>query len=221
MLIRYTVKKLLHDITLDVKRPNAHWEQANEISLNYPWPKYPYQPEVKIKAMYSAQFLYVRFDVMENAIQSTSTKINDFVHIDSCVEFFCAPDPHRTDLYYNLEMNCCGNILMAYGPDRRLGQRIFVPAEALEKIESSRSVLGLTKSMSADDKSWQLEVKVPWSVFQSKSNTLVPTSRTVWKGNFYKCGDKLPKPHYGCWAKIDLPKPDFHRPEFFGEIIFE
>jgi hypothetical protein len=221
MLPRYTVKKILHDFTLNVNQPNEHWARANEISLSYHWAKYPYQPEVKIKALYSNQFLYLKFDVSEDAIQSTATKINDFVYIDSCVEFFCAPDSNRTDLYYNLEMNCCGNVFMAYGPDRRLGERIFVPEKALEKVLSSRSIVGSTKKISAEDKNWKMEVKIPWSVYQTKSHTAVPTSQTIWKGNFYKCGDKLPKLHYGSWTKIELPKPDFHRPEFFGEILFE
>ena len=38
------------------------------------------------------------------------------------------------------------------------------------------------------------------------------------RANFYKCGDETETPHYGAWNFIDLPSPDFHRPEFFGEI---
>ena len=37
----------------------------------------------------------------------------------------------------------------------------------------------------------------------------------------YKCGDKLQTPHFLSWAPIDLPKPKFHCPEFFGELVFE
>ena len=40
------------------------------------------------------------------------------------------------------------------------------------------------------------------------------------KGNFYKCGDKCAQPHFLSWAPIDLPEPNFHCPEFFGEITF-
>ncbi len=38
--------------------------------------------------------------------------------------------------------------------------------------------------------------------------------------NFYKCGDETAVPHYGAWSPIDTPQPDFHRPEFFGEVVF-
>ena len=40
------------------------------------------------------------------------------------------------------------------------------------------------------------------------------------RGNFYKCGDRLPVPHYLSWAPIGTPKPDFHRPEYFDRLIF-
>jgi hypothetical protein len=27
-------------------------------------------------------------------------------------------------------------------------------------------------------------------------------------------------PHYLSWNRIDIPQPDFHRPDFFGELKF-
>ena len=41
------------------------------------------------------------------------------------------------------------------------------------------------------------------------------------KGNFYKCGDHLSVPHFLSFAPIGVPKPDFHRPEFFCTLEFE
>lgn len=41
------------------------------------------------------------------------------------------------------------------------------------------------------------------------------------RANFYKCGDALKKPHFLSWSPINIEKPDFHRPDFFGEITFE
>ncbi len=39
------------------------------------------------------------------------------------------------------------------------------------------------------------------------------------RANFYKCGDETEFPHYGAWSLRD-GGPDFHRPEFFGSIVF-
>ena len=43
----------------------------------------------------------------------------------------------------------------------------------------------------------------------------------VIKGNFYKCGDETPRPHFGAWSPIENPTPDFHRPEFFGDLVID
>src|SRR3546814_9695772 len=40
-------------------------------------------------------------------------------------------------------------------------------------------------------------------------------------GNFYKCGDDLPEPHYVAWNPIDNPTPNFHLPQYFGELRSE
>ena len=42
---------------------------------------------------------------------------------------------------------------------------------------------------------------------------------TVIRANFYKCGDKMQYQHYGMWNEYHVEKPDFHRPEYFGEIV--
>ncbi|MBR3471266.1 MAG: hypothetical protein IKH22_01600, partial [Prevotella sp.] len=36
----------------------------------------------------------------------------------------------------------------------------------------------------------------------------------------YKCGDCLSVPHYLSLFPITTERPDFHRPEFFQDIVF-
>ena len=40
------------------------------------------------------------------------------------------------------------------------------------------------------------------------------------RANFYKCADKSAHPHFLAWNRVDTPAPDFHRPDFFGELTF-
>ena len=40
------------------------------------------------------------------------------------------------------------------------------------------------------------------------------------RANFYKCADRTAHPHFLAWNRVDAPAPDFHRPDFFGELIF-
>ena len=66
---------------------------------------------------------------------------------------------------------------------------------------------------------WQLSEIIPVSaLFLHKIESLDGMQMTA---NFYKCGDLLTKPHFLSWSPIDLEKPMFHCPEFFGRILFE
>jgi hypothetical protein len=59
---------------------------------------------------------------------------------------------------------------------------------------------------------------IPLSIFTHHPN-LSLKGKTC-NANFYKCGDKLAEPHFIAWSNIDTPKPDFHRPDFFGQVFF-
>ena len=67
---------------------------------------------------------------------------------------------------------------------------------------------------------WTLEYRVPLALFKSLYGEEVRPGRRA-AANFYKCGDETEVPHYGAWSPVGTPAPDFHRPEFFGEIVFE
>ena len=51
-------------------------------------------------------------------------------------------------------------------------------------------------------------------------NSIIVDGKEI-RANFYKCGDELDKPHYLSWNPINLEKPNFHCPEFFGTLFFE
>ena len=48
---------------------------------------------------------------------------------------------------------------------------------------------------------------------------MTPHSGLRLRGNFYSCGDLSPAPYYAAWSEVDTGTPDFHRPEYFGELL--
>ena len=71
----------------------------------------------------------------------------------------------------------------------------------------------------AGDNRWSLTLAIP-------PQALFRHALTDWSGlkarmNLYKSGDNLSHPHFLSWRPIRTEKPDFHRPEFFGEVTFE
>ena len=61
---------------------------------------------------------------------------------------------------------------------------------------------------------WSLELEIPFALICGEG--VCPTRLLA---NFYKCGDKTAVPHFLSWNPVEVPSPDFHRPEFFGELI--
>jgi hypothetical protein len=52
-------------------------------------------------------------------------------------------------------------------------------------------------------------------------NKIQTLSGETCRGNFFKCGDDLPEPHFVAWNNVNAPSPNFHVPECFGEILFD
>ena len=64
---------------------------------------------------------------------------------------------------------------------------------------------------------WKLTVEIPLFLIG-----VVPANLPeAIKANFYKCADETTTPHYLSWSLIATTEPDFHCPEYFGELVFE
>ncbi|MBQ3121587.1 MAG: hypothetical protein IJC08_03205, partial [Bacteroidaceae bacterium] len=136
------------------------------------------------------------------------------VWTDPCVEMFIAPD---SDTYYNFECTCIGKMLGACHATAKETERM--PLDTLATIKRIPT-LGIDNfDLREGENSWSIIEIIP-------ATTLFNHKIESWDGkrmraNFYKCGDNLPTPHFLSWNKIDYPRPNFHLPEYFGEIQFE
>jgi Carbohydrate-binding family 9 len=177
-----------------------------------PWQStFPYKPKVNFTIAHADGFIFLKFNVAEKAIRAVNSDINGAVYEDSCVEFFVNFDEKG---YYNIECNCIGTMLMGFGPVRNNRERL--PADVINKITFHSTMLKNTKDNTID---WAMTLAIPLSVFIHHLN--LSLAGKTGHANFYKCGDKLPEPHYLTWSNIDFVKPNFHLPEFFGDLVFE
>jgi len=174
---------------------------------------YPADVEACFGIAFNSENLFIRYLVRESNIKAVYRRCNDPVHEDSCVEFFISFEPGK---YYNLEFNCIGTIHGQYGTDRE--SRADLGDELLGSILVQPS-LGPNRIIIEDRPTeWSLDVVIPVSVFGYSQLTTFHGKSAY--GNFYKCGDKQARPHYLSWNPVNSEKPDFHRPEYFGEIKF-
>lgn len=159
--------------------------------------------------------IYLTYFVKEEQVRAVNTEFNSPVWEDSCVEFFFSP-PGVGDSYYNFEFNAIGAVLGAFGKNRY--ERNPLQPSTLEKIEVIPS-LGRNPLGSIDKPTrWNLWVKIPVSVLTFSH--IEDLSELDAHGNFYKCGDLLDHPHYLSWKPVLSPDPDFHLPNYFGQLSF-
>ena len=191
--------------------------ECNRINLKeINWPNdYPYKPEVYFRIAYNEHHLFLKFDVQENEFRATEIAPCAPVWEDSCVEFFIQPENDKG--YYNIEINAIGTVLGAYGSSRN--ERITIPHELDDTILRDSTIKFNNENPDEAYYQWSLTAKIPYSIFFK--HQFRPKSGTTIRGNFHKCGNKLPLPHFVTWHPVKTPKPDFHRPEHFGTLIFK
>jgi hypothetical protein len=179
------------------------------------WKTYPYAPEVAVKIAHTPSHLLLQYHVREKSIRAQYTQCNQAVWTDSCVEFFVSLDGKKT--YYNFEFNCIGTPLLRHNVRPHEGP-IATP-ELLSVILTKSSLGKRSIAVQQGDFTWQLLVAIPYACFFAHQVSDL-REQTLF-GNVYKCGDELPDPHFLSLFPIHTPTPNFHVPEFFGELVFE
>jgi len=177
-------------------------------------------PGTEVKLTYSERAIHVIFRVEDRYVRAVARQHQDPVCRDSCVEFFFTPDEDITQGYFNIEMNCGGIMLFHYQPEPRIGQ-VVIPREQCEKMPIAHTLPRRIEPEMPGPVTWLVEYTLPLNLLMAYRKMTPPAPGVIWRGNFYKCGDRTPHPHWLTWAPVTAPKPDFHRPECFGRLVFD
>lgn len=200
---------------------SVDWETVPAARIGtYSWPDNGYRPyaEAKLTFLPGVGFA-LRMACAETAPRAMYHDYNDPVYTDSCLEFFAAwadstptADGRFDTRYMNMEMNANGALLSCIGEGRGSRVPVLTAAGELPRV---------TADVRSDG--WSVTALIPLELLERLYSLPAETFRSGYRfhGNFYKCGDETPQPHYGMWSPVLTATPDFHRPEFFGEFILE
>lgn len=204
------LKEPLPELTGEVFDPeNETFCQACACAAidSYVWDASGYRPEARAYVAWSEEGLHVLLCAREKEICVQATEFNGEVYKDSCLECFLQPfadDPR----YLNIEVNAGGTALIGFGSGR--SDRIRLP-----ELPQGMNI----RASRHRGEWWAVAYVIPRKLLM-KLYGRVPGPGSAMRGNFYKCDESI-HPHFGSWNPIVHFQPDFHRPEWFGELTLE
>lgn len=166
----------------------------------------PFRPESSFQMCFlKNKGVFVKMNSNEKKLRRTCTKRDENIWEDSCLEFFFSPEKNAG--YLNTEMNPNGAFLTQVGKER--GNRRFL-----------KEITPLSPEVSAhtDENGWGVELFIPRELFEEAFKISFDASPGVFRGNFFKCGDKTETPHYGSFSPMGSISLGFHNPPLFATI---
>jgi hypothetical protein len=200
------------------------WRNAHTLRItHYPWEDSGHRPRAEARLLYTGEKLAIIFRVEDRYVRAVARRFQDSVCKDSCVEFFVAPLPGSL-AYFNFEVNCGGTMLLyrCLSPEERAAGKERIPVSDADgrTIALAHFLPRIVEPEITAPTTWTVEYHVPFALFHKYFGEVPTGPGTVWRGNFYKCGDQTSHPHWGAWAPVDTPRPNFHVPERFQPILF-
>lgn len=218
----YKVQKTPAAIGFSDDWHQGSWRDVPALKLcNYMGSSPIHFPKTQAKLLYDQDNIYVHFRVEDQYVRAKANRCQDPVCKDSCVEFFFTPSKNLTDGYFNIEVNCCGVILMCH-QSAKGDAEVKVSNADLSEIDVYTSLKEKSIPVEIiDPMTWSVICKLPFKMLAKYAKVKRPAKGVAWRANFYKCAGETSFPHWLTWSKIDKPFPDFHQPTFFGCLEFE
>jgi hypothetical protein len=214
LLIPYIGAALSPDMQVPGEIIKLHGVSACMDEIN--WPDYPYKPVVQVYLGYSDALLWICFEVKKDFFRISALADQEAVWEDSCAEFFMSDEVEKyrknhseEDIVYrNFEFNALGVCLSACGTK---SGREMLPKEQMGRILRYPALNPKNLPGEGEEFDWELSVAIPLDL-------LGLSTGSSFKANFQKCGDLTLHPHYLTWNRIESVYPDFHLPQFFGDM---
>lgn len=139
------------------------------------WKTFPYQPEVQFRIAHTDDAILVHYKVKEASVRAVAAGDNGAVWEDACVEFFSIPA--GDGIYYNVECNCAGILLIGAGAGRE--NREHAPQEVMDKVQRWSSLGRQSFEERVGECNWELALVIPYSAFSSIRSPVLTERRFV------------------------------------------
>lgn len=220
----YKVAKTNTNFNFSDDWQQGQWSKAIALELtNHVDVRPEHFPMTRAKLLYDDKNIYVFFIVQDNYVRSVAQAHHGDVWADSCVEFFFTPGEDISEGYFNVEANCGGFILMRHQIVEGQCQKP-VDVNDIDKMNIEHSMPKIVEPEITEPTTWTLKYALGFDVIEKYASLKKPETGVKWRANFFKCAENNSHPHWLTWAFVDnsgLPEPNFHIPQYFGELQFD
>lgn len=235
----YACKRTLDDIIIDGSADELSWKKAawTQDFVDIEGDKNP-APYLKtnVKMLWDDNYFYFYAEMEEPHIWAKLTERDAVIFYDNDFEIFIDPDGD-THNYTEFEMNAFNTVwdLLLTKPYRDGGHAIN--AYDIQGLQSAVKINGSINDPSDKDKSWSIEVAIPWKVLKETTSVSAPPKHDdIWRVNFSRVqweteikngeyvkkknpetGKNLPENN---WVWSPQRAIAMHEPEFWGMVVF-
>ena len=137
----------------------------------------------RVKMLWNDTCLFLAAELEEPHVWATLKKHDAIIYHDNDFEIFIDPD-NDTRHYYEVEVNAFNTLFDLYlDKPYRNGGLALIPWRA-EGLQSAVQVQGTLNQPQDTDKSWTLEMVIPFRAIAKSGRVTVPTDKDFWRINF-------------------------------------
>lgn len=177
--------------TLEIASENFSWRKPGPECDHDDFP----HPAVQARVVWDSSYLAVMFRVEDHFVQCKGTTFQDMVCLDSCCEFFIAPETTSSESspYFNFEVSANGTMLVYFCQPEH-GMQTPLPDFEWTRVKMAASLVDRVGEVVfpeiTEPTTWHIEYHLPWSLFSKYFGKGPPTPGDGWSANF--CKHNLP-----------------------------
>ncbi|MXV51871.1 hypothetical protein GS399_12875 [Pedobacter sp. HMF7647] len=190
--------------------------------------------KTRVKMLWNDSTLFVAAKLDEPDIWAYQKKHDDIIFHDNDFEIFISPQG-GSHQYFEIEINALNKIFDLYLPKPYRNGGDALVSWDVKGLQSAVSIDGKLNDASGKDRSWTVEMAIPFNSIKMGFSTTIPKEGTIWRINFsrvewdtaYKNGKyvkatdaagKTSPEHNWVWSPQGVI--NMHYPERWGYIQF-
>jgi Carbohydrate family 9 binding domain-like len=181
--------------------------------------------ETRVKMLWDNAYLYIGAELVEPHLWATLKEHDSVIFRDNDFEVFIDPNGDNHE-YYELEINALGTTWDLFLPKPYKDGGKAVDAFEINGMKSAVKLNGTLNDPRDTDRSWTVELALPWTAFQKPPS--MPKNGDRWRINFSRVQWQLER-QASVYQKVANTKEDnwvwspqgvidMHRPERWGYL---